>query len=236
MIKFQRNALAAIVLLIWGLALFKLWLVGDLPKLVNPKYLPFIIISAGLSVLMSIVLFYRKEDRGHSTIIRSSIFLVPAVIAIFMRPSVLTGSDTLQRVGITPPVLSADSVLDARNAKAVILDGAAYYPVISDMFENPSEYSGKKISITGMVLVSRSASDKADFAVARMMMLCCAADVSAVGIPCHWEYSPRLVHRAWYTVTGTIGVKKLDGSDVPYVDVEDAVPAKKPSQEYFYPF
>lgn len=234
--KNKGSVLGSILLMIWAIALLKIWSVGDLPKLVNPKYIPFILVSAGLSVVMSIVLLFRRAGDGHPLLMRSSLFLVPAVVALFMRPAVLTGSDTLQRTGISSPAFSADSVYGMRNTEIIAPDGSSYYPVISDMYENPHEYAGKNIRITGMVLVSKSDEDKADFAVARMIMLCCAADVSPVGIPCHWGQASSLGHRSWYTVTGTIGVKKLEGSDVPFVDVDGAVPAEKPSQEYFYPF
>ncbi|MPN28749.1 hypothetical protein SDC9_176194 [bioreactor metagenome] len=92
-----------------------------------------------------------------------------------------------------------------------------------------------KIECVGMVFKSDQYTNE-EFAAARLMMVCCAADMVPVGFMCSYAQASELKTDSWKKVTGIIDQKQCDGNIVPYVKVLTVEDAEKPDNEYIYPY
>lgn len=118
---------------------------------------------------------------------------------------------------------------------SVVLDDSNYYSYLYLIYENPEEYVGKKIELTGFVFKDKSFSEN-EFVPARLVMVCCAADMVTSGFLCKYDNASELEADAWVKVTGTIQVKEDNGEITPYIEAISVENTDKPKQEYVYPY
>ena len=77
--------------------------------------------------------------------------------------------------------------------------------------------------------------EKNEFALARMMMICCAADMQPVGILAQWSDVQTLIDGEWIEVSGTLSKKPYKNSFDPLIIVETIKKVNQPQREYIYP-
>ena len=73
-----------------------------------------------------------------------------------------------------------------------------------------------------------------EFIPARLLMVCCAADLVPYGLVCRYDKISELENGTWLTVTGTLAVRDYRGSPEPQIDVEKLEPAEA-VDAYLYP-
>jgi uncharacterized repeat protein (TIGR03943 family) len=238
--KIQSAYLPALFLLLWSVSVFRVWLNGDLAKLIHPKFVPLTIGAAALSVCIAAAILLRRKNRGHShSIVGVAILSVTLVVSFGFRPSATAASDELPEESVLAGVSNVSDggvpafVLEERSKKIIELNDVSFFPVISDIYNNTALYAGKTLRVTGMILKKQHPDDPEDCGIARMMMVCCAADLSPVGLACRYSGAKDLVHRSWYTVEGEISSGGKD--QPPVLAVRRISPAAKPVHEYVYP-
>jgi putative membrane protein len=106
--------------------------------------------------------------------------------------------------------------------------------ILQDMYDNPTFYDGKKISLRGKVMRKKS-SPADECAAVRMLMTCCAADLQPVGFECRYSDAVKLDRSKWYDVHGTIRLAVIDGDTIPVIQADEFNEAAKPKTEYIYP-
>lgn len=97
-------------------------------------------------------------------------------------------------------------------------------------------YEGVKIEVVGFVFKDNEEFSDNEFVPARLMMVCCAADMVPVGFLCRYDKASELAADAWVKVTGTIIKAQYDGETVPCIQAETVLTTDKPANDYVYPY
>ncbi|MBS7525099.1 TIGR03943 family protein [Fusibacter paucivorans] len=116
--------------------------------------------------------------------------------------------------------------------KRVIVGNDEFYNRLNAIYRDPSHYNGYEIIVTGFVLNNMDALDEDTFIPARLAMVCCAADLTPIGMPCKYKGASGLKTDSWVTVSGVINIGE-DGQ--PFIDAVDIAPAE-PVEAYVYPY
>jgi uncharacterized repeat protein (TIGR03943 family) len=238
--KIQSEYIPAFFLLLWSISVFRVWLNGDLSKLIHPRFVPVTVGAAALSVCIAAAIMLRRKNRGHShSVIGVAVLALTLVVSFGFRPSATDASDELPEESVFTGASNVSDggvpafVLEERSKNIIELSDVSFFPVISDIYNNTALYAGKTLRLTGMFLRKQHPDDPEDCGIARMMMVCCAADLSPVGLACRYSGAKDLVHRSWYTVEGEISEGGKDR--LPVLSVRRISPAAKPVHEYVYP-
>ena len=123
------------------------------------------------------------------------------------------------------------SGLDEKN-RTITVSNNDFGLWIAEIYSNIEKYKGYKIEMTGFVFRDELLKlEKDEFVLARLMMSCCAADLTPVGLVCKYEKAPDFKKDTWITVKGTIfiGEYELDGEkyDDPQISIKEFTPAEK---------
>lgn len=143
-----------------------------------------------------------------------------------------------------PPqsVIASDAAEDevagpgADDAQTLFVTDDNFYEVLNALYEDMGSYQGKRIEMTGFVFFDPENFAPDQFVPARMLMTCCAADMVAVGVLCHYDDAATLEEDSWVKVTGTVGTTDFLGETVPYVEVESIQTTTPPDDKYIYPY
>ena len=119
--------------------------------------------------------------------------------------------------------------------ETIIMDSDNYVRWIQELYENIENYNGKEIQVTGFVFKDEQFDDN-EFVPARMMMVCCAADMQPIGLLCRYENATELKSDIWIRVHGTIVKGEFKGSVIPVIKAEKVENTEKPEFDYVYPF
>ncbi|MDW2798023.1 TIGR03943 family protein [Clostridium boliviensis] len=105
--------------------------------------------------------------------------------------------------------------------------------------QQQEQYEGYTITMTGYVLKDTKAYGENEFAVARLAMTCCVADLAPAGILCDYSQVKSLKEDSWITVEGTLNLNYDDYDGHKYADplimVTKITPAEK-VEGYVYPY
>ena len=129
---------------------------------------------------------------------------------------------------IAPPQLSLQ---DGR----IIMDDDTFSLWLTELYTKLDKWVGKKITAIGSVWKDGEIFEKNEFALARMMMTCCAADMQPVGVLAQWSDVPALIDGEWIEVTGTLAKKPYKDSFDPLILVETIKKIDPPQRGYIYP-
>ena len=171
--------------------ILKILLTGDVSGYVHPRFIPFLWIATALSVLIILATMMTPsgDHRRKISWKRTTILIIPLLCGITVHPSsdaMADFSDTQQKkqkVSDTDFNAQPEPVIQARAAHSIQLDESHFFMILQDMYDNPAMYSGKKIVFTGMAYHKKK-SPAEEFAVMRLMMTCCTADLQPVGLIC----------------------------------------------------
>jgi putative membrane protein len=117
----------------------------------------------------------------------------------------------------------------------VVLNDANFYRWLKELYDNMPKYQGKKIQVIGFVFKDKTVRGN-EFVPARLLMVCCTADLQTVGMLCRYDKAKALKQDSWVKVTGTIRIIDFRGEQIPIIDAEDVVTTAKPENDYIYPF
>ncbi len=130
------------------------------------------------------------------------------------------------------------SGLDVKN-KAITVSNDDFGVWISEIYSNAKKYEGYTIMMTGTVFKDPEMLEDDEFVPGRLMMTCCVADLSLVGIRCKYEKASELKADSWVTVEGTIHIGKYEYDGVEYDEPQVSVTKITPADEvegYVYPY
>lgn len=117
----------------------------------------------------------------------------------------------------------------------ILVDDQNYVKWMEEIHNHLDKYRGKKIQVTGFVYKD-DAFGKNAFVSARMLMVCCAADMQTIGFLCKYKNVSDLPGDSWVKVTGTIQKETFEGDPMTVIVVDQIENTKKPENEYVYPF
>ena len=116
----------------------------------------------------------------------------------------------------------------------IIMDDVHFSAWISELYTKLDLWIGTKITASGSVWKDGELFASDEFALARMMMVCCAADLQPVGILAKWDEHQTLTDGEWVEITGTIAKTPYKDRFDPLIIVESVKKITPPQQEYVY--
>ena len=116
----------------------------------------------------------------------------------------------------------------------IIMDDVHFSAWISELYTKLDLWEGTKITASGSVWKDGDLFASDEFALARMMMVCCAADLQPVGILAKWDEHQTLTDGEWVEITGTIAKTPYKDRFDPLIIVESVKKITPPQQEYVY--
>ena len=150
-----------------------------------------------------------------------------------------SGADAPAAAAGVTPFNAADIPLAAPTMMTkdgcILMNDGTFAQWLTELYTKPDAWVGKKITATGSVWKDGELFEKDEFAVARMMMVCCAADMQPVGILAQWSDVPALTDGEWIEVTGTLSKKPYKDSFDPLIIVKTIKKVDPPQQAYLYP-
>ena len=119
--------------------------------------------------------------------------------------------------------------------ETIIMDNDNYVRWIQEIYDNIEKYNGKKIQVSGFVFKDEQFEDN-EFVSARMMMVCCAADMQPIGFLVRYDNAAELNVDTWIRVYGTIAKGEFNGNAIPVIEADKVENTEKPEFDYVYPF
>lgn len=141
--------------------------------------------------------------------------------------------DTTVSPGITVPS-GVESKMQTSDG-GIVMNDDNFAQWLTELYTKPDTWIDKKIMATGSVWKDGELFEKDEFALARMMMTCCAADMQPVGVLAQWADVQALTEGEWIEVTGTLSKKPYKDSFDPLIIVETIKKINPPRREYIYP-
>ena len=117
-------------------------------------------------------------------------------------------------------------------AKTITIADNDYYAWMTELGANADKYQGYTVTMKGFVFLDLENRQENEFALVRLSMWCCSADMSPMGLMADDLKGLGFKENDWVTVTGKLLVK--DG--YPTIEAETIVASEKPEQEYVYPY
>lgn len=230
-------------LLLFGFAAFYLRSVatGTVSQYVHPRIVPYLVFAAAVMIVIGVLLIagaagsHSKSGSSWQLIF----FALPLLMAFTLPPeplaadtnavgdlqlsSAAVGRETQSNVGAIP------------EGGTIVIESGNYYPVMCDLYTDIDKYVGRTVTVTGFVFRDESFGTD-QFVAARLLMVCCAADMQTVGLLCQYDGAASLESDSWVTVTGVLQKVPFGGEDVPCIAVESVVAAEEPADAYIYPY
>lgn len=225
----------------FSLFIMKLLLTGEIASYVHPRFIPFLWAGAVLALLI-IVCSLLPRFSVHAPFLswkKAAILFIPLLFAFTVPPDASSladensVADSFQNRDSHPEAVP-EPVVRARASAEFPLNEAHFYMILTDMYDSPAFYKGKRVRLTGMVFHRKNA-PAGECALLRMMMTCCAADLQPVGLVCIMPKNTDFAQKEWVSVEGTIEIQKDEQGDIPVIRSDKASRTEKPAQEYIYP-
>lgn len=123
--------------------------------------------------------------------------------------------------------------LDAK-AKTITVTDDDFYTWMFEFGVNAKKYDGYTITMKGFIYREPDSMKKNQFALVRLSMWCCAADLTPIGLLVDSDggIGTKFKDNDWVVVTGKA---KLSGDGDLVLKAEHIEAAKKPKEEYVYP-
>ena len=249
-------------LLLFSALILYLAISGKYLSYVTPKMLPYLYFTAAVMLgwaLFKLPLLFRPHYKLRAA--HGLVLLVPIIFLLLPHGSVsaaTVSNSLISDVGLSESSLSLDSASQTEGSSAsdgqyddsiikqfgleraadgsINVSDELFYPWLSEIFTNKDSYEGVPITIKGFVFRDTATMTENEFVPARLLMYCCAADLSPCGIVCEYDGASALEADTWVTVTGLIHVGEYQGEKQPVVTVTSVSPAEKPQDEYVYPW
>lgn len=122
---------------------------------------------------------------------------------------------------------------DEKN-KTIAIDNEEFLQWVDLIYKYPFEFEDYRITVTGMMFHDPQFMGEQEFIPARLLMVCCAADLIPYGLVCRYNGVDTLEKGEWLSVTGKIVVGEYHGNPEAQVQVESITKAQ-PFDAYVYP-
>lgn len=226
-----------------GLSLFivKLLVTGEITSFVHPRFIPFLWGGAVISLLIIVCSLLPRFCVHAPTLSwkKAAILFIPLLFAFTVPPDASSIADDTSPIDSfqsndSHPEAVPEPVVHARASAGFPLDETHFYMILTDMYDSPALYRGKRVRLTGMVFHRKNA-PQGECAVLRMMMTCCAADLQPVGLVCVMPQNTDFAQKTWVNVEGILDIQRDAQGDIPVIRADKAERTEKPAQEYVYP-
>ena len=150
----------------------------------------------------------------------------------YSRIDAYPGDDTRQSSGEENPWYDLNGLNEAE--KIITIADEDYYTWMYELSNFYEKYEGYTIVMKGFVYRAPDIQKKCDFALVRLSMWCCAADLTPIGFLVDSDSEVTFKDDDWVTVTGTFGISEHEESLI--LKAQSIEAAGKPEEEYVYPY
>lgn len=217
-------------------------LLGDLFKSPNKKNSSWCLLFYILPLIMAFALPAKSFDSSTGTLgnvqfsgIESKSNITVESAQTSAQTSEQTVSSTESRSEDTTASATINDGLQLQN-DALIMTDSNFYECMNEIYNDMDKYEGVKIEVVGFVFNEIDGFSDNEFVPARLMMVCCAADMVPVGFLCRYDKASELTADTWVKVTGTIGITQYEGENIPYIQAETVEETEIPANKYVYPY
>ena len=102
------------------------------------------------------------------------------------------------------------------NPTGAIPSAKPHEPTLLDLVSDPEAFEGSNATLVGMVYKDKRLPSDSFFCY-RLLMICCAADASPVGLIVRWPEASKLNKGDWVKVSGKVGLTTFEGEDYPEI-------------------
>ena len=238
------------------LSFFMIYAVASkkLQNYVNPRMNIVAIISAVILILIVIFTIPDLKRKKHTIFIKDYVILLIPIILVCVVPYKVYDSEGQASVDSSLSMSSSSDISknnqDTKKVEQKKSDKKAVNPMVRDgvtwdvsdeAFANSylricgdmNFYEVQKIKLKGQFLRTNDFS-KSEFVIARMAMVCCAADLQPCGFLCKYNDFSAYKTEQWISVTGTIHVEEYRGEKMPVIHVEKLAKAEVAKDKYIY--
>lgn len=239
---------------------------GSVSLYVHPRIIPYMIFASSVMIFIALMLFQKLwNPKKEKTKLRPFLFFIIPLIMAFAFPAKsfdsetntmgdiqLSGGETIQQVNKQNKKntknaegydSSSNSVDAVKNNESVIdqngvitMDSNNYYQCLCNIYDHLDQYKGKSIEVVGFVFKEKDKFAENEFVPARMLMVCCAADMQTVGFLCKYDKTSELAANSWVKVKGTLEETEFNGDISPCIIAQSVEKAEEPEQTYIYPY
>ncbi len=118
--------------------------------------------------------------------------------------------------------------------KTITIADEDYYAWLYELSSNSQKYEGYTVIMKGFIYRDPEIEKECDFALVRLSMWCCAADLTPIGFLVDWDQDLEFKDDDWVVVKGTFGIT-ADGESL-ILKAQTIKAAEKPKEEYVYPY
>ncbi len=259
-------ALKIVVLLGFAAFFCMTVLSGVVRLYVHPRIIPFMLFAVGAMLVMALLLcrelFSPAQTGGFWSLL---FFVLPLLMALAIPPKALDSASgttgTVQLISNAAAVGNASSepapasVAEAAGSSGqplpqiglkkpdialqdgvLVLTSENFYAGLCAVYDHFDDYKGTPVSLVGAVFKDEESFAANQFVPARLMMVCCAADMQPAGLLCLYDGAPQLAVDSWVRVDGVIGETTFAGETIPCILAKDVTAAETPPEPYIYPY
>ncbi len=135
----------------------------------------------------------------------------------------------------TAEIKESDTNIPLQNG-VLIIDSSNFYECLGNIYTDLDKYKGTRVEVVGFVFKEDENFAENEFVPARLMMVCCAADMQPVGLLCQYDQTFQLEADSWVKVSGIIEETEFDGYTVPCIIAQNVESAEEPDESYIYPY
>ncbi|NCC67819.1 MAG: TIGR03943 family protein [Clostridia bacterium] len=239
---------------------------GSVSLYVHPRIVPYMIFASAAMIIIAVLLFRDlfKDEKKKANSWPMLFFIIPLVMA-FSLPAQsmdtsnsaigevrLSGSEDLsydaaddtsepEETSSPAPDTSAEDENEAdesqsQTSSALVMNSSNFYSLLCDVYENIDKFQGVQIEVEGFVFRGNGSLTDDEFIPARLMMVCCAADMQPVGLLCRYDKALELETDSWVKVFGTIGEADYEGETIPCIIAQSVETVEEPDKSYIYPY
>jgi uncharacterized repeat protein (TIGR03943 family) len=236
------HLLPALVLSGWGAVMVHAWVTGRTKTLLHPFFQPLIAVAGVILLALALAhVFYAVPARSPSPRRTAQwlLLLIPLLLAALLAPRSFSDQMVAARgIQSTSNVLDP-GILDA-NAEHLLANLAGGDPhqalpidvvdlvTASGVSALTQKLEGRTLRLRGQYYKINSS----DFKVLRLLMYCCAADATPVGVLVHGQVPGDLKNMDWIELEGTVHFIQSLGQVHPEVDLKLLHAVKTPDNPY----
>ena len=245
-----EQCIRAVILFLYAGVFLLLIISGNIYRYVHERHIPLLLISAGIFCILAALYCYDgiKSSKNHTVQLKAYtvkwklyviVFILP-LTALFFSEVPLDFSVIAYSNPFSNEIYSGTAAalphtgLELEN-DCIIVNDENFTAWLSELYTNLAAWEGKKITVSGIVWKDGELFAQNEFALARMMMICCAADMQPVGILAQWHEAAQLQEGAWVQLQGTLAKKTYQDADEPLIICSSVAIVPRPVREYVYP-
>lgn len=256
----SRLIYQGLLLLLTAAAFGYLYVSGQGYQLAKPEAQVYALVFSFVMALMSAVSFWQglkpglklKTHSGEAVYLSSLMLMIvlsatPITGAAFAGSGLLTGNPGYFYFG-TQSLLADDSVLSDFNAlnadkglstAEVDQDGIMtisdkyFVNMVDDLYINLDDFVGQKVRLQGFAIRMQGFNEN-QLVVSRLMMSCCAADSSAVGLMIEGLGVSSFKDDDWLEAEGVIDKIEYDGDTIPVIRIQQVKSIEPLKNKFVY--